>query len=130
MSNLADTVAAYKAMGLSCSQTLMSIVGLDARGEENEDLVTAMCGLSYGMFCQHTCGALTGAACALALHDVPKETLGAWCRELSDWFEGRFGLVRCAVILGEGVKDPALCMGIIRETAEQSLELLERAGRL
>lgn len=130
MNNLSDAVAAYKAMGLSCSQTLMSIVGLDARGEENEDLVAAMCGLSYGMFCQHTCGALTGAACALALYDAPKEVLGTWCKELSNWFEVRFGSARCGDLLGEGEKNPALCLGIIRETAEKSLAILEEAGCL
>ena len=130
MSQIADAVAAYKAMGHSCSQVLMDVVGLDARGEESEDLVNAMCGLSYGMFCQHTCGALTGAACALALHAPDKETLGVWCRALSEWFEARFSSASCREILGEGQKDPARCLGIIRETAEKSMAILEEAGCL
>ena len=130
MSQIADAVAAYKAMGLSCSQTVMSIVGLDARDEENEDLVTAMCGLSYGMFCQPTCGALTGAACALALHAPDKETLKGWCQELSAWFEGRYSSVVCRDLLGEGTMNPHFCLEVIRETTEKSMEILEQAGCL
>ncbi len=130
MSQLAETIAEYHAKGLSCSQMLMTFVGLEARGEESEDLVTAMGGLSYGMYCQHTCGALSGAVCGLALHSESKEQLKTWCNQLSQWFEGRFGSVCCQDLVGRGQMNPELCAGVIEETTLKCLEMLEEAGCL
>ena len=42
MYNLEERVDAYRAKGLSCSQVLMSVVGLDPQGREDGDLVNAM----------------------------------------------------------------------------------------
>ena len=130
MYNLEERVNAYRAKGLSCSQVLMSVVGLDPQGREDGDLVKAMDGLTCGMYCRHTCGALAGAACAMALYGAPREDLSAWCRELSAWFEERFGAVTCERLLGGEARNPALCADIIRETAEEALEILEEAGVL
>ena len=70
MDDCSDRILTCKLAGLSCSQTVMKLVGLEPRGEEGEALIAAMGGLSYGMLCQHTCGCLTGAACALALYEI------------------------------------------------------------
>ena len=66
----------------------------------------------------------------MALYGAPREDLSAWCRELSAWFEERFGAVTCERLLGGEARNPALCADIIRETAEEALEILEEAGVL
>lgn len=55
------------AAGYACSQIIIHL-GLDARGEENPDLVRSMAGLAYG--CgggQATCGAIVGDTFAKAM---------------------------------------------------------------
>ena len=48
--------------GFHCSQILI-LMGLDAQGKQNADLVRAMEGLAGGVgFCGDICGALTGGA--------------------------------------------------------------------
>ena len=54
--------------GFLCSQILL-IIGLEAQGKENPDVVRAMSGLVGGLgFCGKTCGALTGGACLIGLY--------------------------------------------------------------
>ena len=130
MDDCSDRILTCKLAGLSCSQTVMKLVGLEPRGEKGEALIAAMGGLSYGMLCQHTCGCLTGAACALALYAPSKETLAGWCRELDEWFTGRFGAASCRELVGEGAKNPALCLEFIRETVVYCLELRDDADLL
>lgn len=123
-------VAELRLKGMSCAQILMQVVGLEARGEVSPDLVDAMAGLTYGMYCQHTCGVLTGAACALAIYGVPRQVLAEWCGTLSDWFEDRYGAVTCGGLLGQGRPATPLCAAMMEETAGRCLELLCEAGLL
>lgn len=130
MEYIAELAAKHRSAGLSCSQSLMATVGLEAQGLENQALIDAMCGLSGGMFAQYTCGALTGAACAMALYGAPKEELGTWCIELSQWFEARYGNHTCEGLVGLGQRNPQLCNTIIQETAVKSAQILNKAGKL
>ena len=130
MNNIAEMAMKHRNTGLSCSQALMATVGLEARGVENPILIEAMCGLSGGMFAQYTCGALTGAACSMALYGAPKGELGRWCIELSAWFEERYGVANCLDLVGPEKNNPALCNTIIQETCVKAVEILKSAGRL
>lgn len=130
MNNIAECAMKHRNTGMSCSQTLMATVGLEAQGIENQALVDAMCGLSMGMFAQYTCGALTGGACAMAMYGAPKAELGTWCVELSQWFEERYGTPTCEGLLGRGGRDLQLCNTIIQETSVKAVEILKRAGKL
>ena len=53
--------------GYCCSQIIL-LLGLEAQGAENPELIRAAAGLCHGIGgTRHTCGALTGASCLLAL---------------------------------------------------------------
>lgn len=130
MNNIAEIATKHRSAGLSCSQTLMATIGLEAQGKENQALIDAMCGLSGGMFAQYTCGALTGAACGMAMYGAPKPELGSWCVELSQWFEERYGSPTCLGLIGPEKNNPALCQTIVQETAVKAAEILKRAGKL
>jgi hypothetical protein len=110
--------------GLCCSQILMQIVGLDARGTDNPDLLKAMGAFCYGLHNQFICGALSGGASALSLHANGKEQTVQLCNSLIHWFQSSYGSTQCSGILGEGNPPTMLCGEIIAETAERCLELV------
>ena len=98
--------------GFYCSQVLL-IMGLEAQGKSNPDLIRSMSGLAGGLgFTGDTCGALTGGACLLGLYagkgtpeEQEDEKLNLMISELVDWFSEEygkaFGGIRCENILGE-----------------------------
>lgn len=126
MSAIEERVEELRAQGLCCSQVVMTLAGPED-GTENKALVRAMKGLGYGMYAQHACGSLLGGACALALRLDAVELKRA-CRELSEWFENRFGGVNCRDILGPGGAPTIVCSETMAETAEKCLEILEESG--
>lgn len=123
--------------GYSCSQIIM-LLGLDARGEKNPDLVRAMAGLAYGCATgRGTCGALTGACCLLALYaakgdddETQSDRFPLMQQELVDWFAdgmGRSpGRFTCADIVG--AEGPAAsrhrCGTIVIETYTKVMDIL------
>lgn len=125
---ISERVLELSARGLCCSQVLMQIVGLDARDRENAELIEAMGALGYGIGRQLTCGALTGAACALALHAADREQTAKLCGRIVDWFGEEYGSTDCAGILGKGNPATMKCRGIIEDTAAKCMELLDDAG--
>jgi hypothetical protein len=87
--------------GYCCAQ-VMAILGLEALDEENPQLIDSMSALCLGVRGGLTCGALSGAACMLALFDknlANKEMIP----ELVDWFKEVYaecyGSVNCDDIL-------------------------------
>lgn len=122
---LMDRIIELAGSGLCCSQILMQMVGLDARGEENPEMVKAMGALGYGLYSQLTCGALTGAACALALYRDSRDECKEELQELNQWFAERFGSCSCCDILGKGNPPTPHCQEIVLETVEKCFELLE-----
>jgi hypothetical protein len=125
------------AKGYSCSQILIRMA-LDARGEENPDLVRAMGGLSYG--CGSgcgTCGVLTGGSCLIALYsakgsdeETASERFMLMLNELTDWFSqtygNQYGGITCDVIVGdEGPRSAmARCGQMVAETYNKTIEIL------
>lgn len=125
---ISDRVLELSARGLCCSQILMQIVGLDARDSENAELITAMGALGYGVKRQLACGALTGAACALALHAADKQQADEICGRLVDWFSDTYGSADCAGILGKGSPATMECSEIMENTAAKCMEILDDTG--
>lgn len=121
--------------GYYCSQIILSL-GLEAQGKQDPDLIRAMAGLARGAGSDAgTCGALTGAACLLALHsgkgqDSEEELDEFWpmLAELWGWFEtevGRLhGGVECGQILGEGASPRMRCGPIISDTYAKAMQIL------
>ena len=122
---IADRVLELSAKGLCCSQVLLQIVGLDMLDKENPDLITAMGALGYGIRQQLVCGALSGAACALALHAKDKEQMSDMCNQLVDWFREMYGSTECSDILGKGKPATMKCREIMENTAVKCTEMLE-----
>jgi len=126
--------------GFYCSQILI-IMGLEAQGKQNPDLVRCMQGLAGGLgFSGDTCGALTGGACLLALYagrGVPEEEedprLNIMVTELVSWFSEEygklFGGIRCETILDD---DPGSrstrCPTLVLGTWEKVNSLLLEKG--
>jgi C_GCAxxG_C_C family probable redox protein len=126
--------------GFRCSQVLL-LMGLEAQGKENPDLVRAMEGLCGGMGSSgETCGSLTGAACLLGLYagrgrltETADWQLDLMLDDLVDWFQEeigqRYGGIRCQEILGDTPEDQGLrCPGIVADTWQKVRELLVANG--
>lgn len=129
------------ATGYSCAQILM-LLALEDRGETNPGLVRAMAGLAYGCGTgSGTCGALSGAACVLALYagkgedgEPASERLPAMLQELGDWFAETVGRdnggISCEAIVGDA--GPAVsrqkCGSIVADTYERLAQILIENG--
>ena len=115
--------------GRCCTQIMVQMA-LDEVGAENPQMVDAVGALCLGMFAGRTCGALTGAALAMALRSSgPLD--GALVKELVEWFADEFGSLDCDDILGG---DPTsrfvTCPPLVSRTYEEAMELLAAHGRL
>jgi len=121
--------------GYCCSQIIL-LLGLEAQGRSNSGLIRAAAGLCHGIGGGHSCGALTGAACLLALYagkgtaaETEDERLPVMLESLSEWFAGAtadYGGVGCADILGDQAGQPNqhICGQLIAATVDQSLTIL------
>ncbi|MGD9504060.1 MAG: DVU_1555 family C-GCAxxG-C-C protein [Syntrophobacteraceae bacterium] len=121
--------------GFHCSQMLL-ILGLEAQGKENADLVRSVTALAGGIgFTGDVCGALTGGACLLGLYagrGTPEEEddprLNVMISQLVEWFSGEcaiYGGMRCSEITGD---DPSVrltrCPGLVHGIWERVKALL------
>lgn len=127
--------------GYSCSQILL-LLALEARGQNNPDLVRAMAGLAYGCGSgRATCGTLPGGCCLLAFFGAkgsdaehPSEHLPVMLQELTDWFDARVGQahggIACEAIVGEAGPAAArqTCGAIVAETYGKVMEILAAYG--
>lgn len=140
MADYSSRVAELGLQGFCCSQILM-ILGLEAQGKTDPDLVRAVQGLCGGIgWSGDTCGSLTGGACVLALYagrGLPEEaadwSLAAMLRDLTEWFADEYGTlyggIRCEEILaGLPSNKQARCPGIISGTWERVRDLLLSSG--
>jgi hypothetical protein len=117
--------------GLCCSQILIQI-GLDAKQDENPELLDAIAGLCVGMHWGLCCGTLTGAACLLSMFDKTNAKLHMIPR-LAEWGEttytALYGGINCECILAD---DPLAmferCPKIMEDTVEKCRELLAEFG--
>ena len=126
--------------GFYCSQVLL-VMGLEAQGKSNPDLIRSMAGLAGGLgFTGDTCGALTGGACLLGLYagrgapeEQEDEKLNLMVSELVDWFSEEYGKIyggiRCEIILGDDPRNrTARCPNIVFGTYEKVKALLIEYG--
>ncbi len=121
--------------GFECSQILVQI-SLEAQGSENPALISAMTGLTGGMGCGKTCGALTGGCCVLGLYagkdsaeHNADETMQAMLAQYVDWFEAehtaRFGGTDCAGIVQDDMRNRMTrCPTIVMASLEKLKEIL------
>jgi hypothetical protein len=127
--------------GYQCSQILV-IMGLEARGEQNPDLIRAAGGLAWG--CGEgscTCGSLTGGCCLLSLFAGKGAESENWSpefekmtKELVRWFWKKYGFnyqgIDC-MALREAVPEKAaqqLCWQIIEDVYFKVMAILAANG--
>lgn len=126
--------------GYGCSQLLVKLA-LEAQERDNPELLRAVSGLHGGIGQSgKICGALSGGACALALHagrGGPGEEEDAcmvpMIRALVDWFQATYGArhggIDCADILdGDDRNRLARCPEILLAVHEKVREILESNG--
>jgi len=117
--------------GSCCSVALVQL-GLELRGERNDQLLQAMGALCGGIQGGLACGALTGAACMMNVL-APDSARDGLVRELTEWFAAtmheRHGGADCSAIVdGNPVLKAMRCPGLVEETYLQARSLLEANG--
>ena len=125
--------------GYYCSQIILAL-GLEAQGGRDPDLIRAAAGLALGAGDDAgTCGALTGAACLIALHggkgqDSETEADEFWLMlaELWEWFRAGVGSAHgglgCGQILDGGAPSKERCGPIIADAYAKAMEILAEHG--
>jgi hypothetical protein len=131
MGSTAGEIMRLSAEGYCCSQIMVKM-GLDARQEENPELLDAVAGLCDGLHFGLCCGTLTGAACLLSLIDR-KNAAAGMIPKLADWFETicmqSWGGCACENILGGNPMNKfERCPQLMAETFEKCRELLAEFG--
>ncbi|HTY09131.1 MAG TPA: C-GCAxxG-C-C family protein [Candidatus Edwardsbacteria bacterium] len=117
--------------GKCCAAALVQL-GLELRGEANEQLVAAASVLCNGVRGERLCGALTGAACLMAVHD-PAQANARMVPELTAWFVAtmgeRHGGTDCRDILERGaVAKATRCPALIEETYRKARQIMTDHG--
>lgn len=126
--------------GFCCSQILL-MMGLEAQGKENPDLIRAMAGLcGGGGYSGKNCGAFTGGLCLLSMY-VGRGTLeemevlfaSRMMAQLVEWFEdeigSKYGGVNCIQILEENpLNKMERCPDLIQLVFEKVEAILEEQG--
>ena len=126
--------------GFLCSQILI-MMGLEANGKSNPDLVRAMTGLAGGLgFCGKNCGALTGGACLISIYagkgsseEADDSRHNEMIAELVKWFEQeystKYGSINCKDILEDNPQNMnERCPDIVLRTFEKVKEILKKNG--
>jgi hypothetical protein len=131
MSNTAKEIRRLASQGYCCSQIMVQM-GLDAKEEENPELLDAVAGLCNGLHSGLVCGILTGAACLLSLYDK-KNAASSMIPKLVDWFETVYtqscGGINCDEIIHDNpINKIERCPKMIEETIEKCRELLAEFG--
>jgi C_GCAxxG_C_C family probable redox protein len=126
--------------GFYCSQILL-LLGLEAQGKADADLIRTMAGLAGGLgFSGDVCGALSGGACLLGLYagkgtaaEEEDPRLNLMVGELVEWFTAEYGQtygsIHCEAILGDDPKNrPTRCPPMVLGTYEKVKALLLENG--
>jgi hypothetical protein len=131
MNNTAKEIRRLASQGYCCSQIMVQM-GLDAKQEENPELLDAVAGLCNGLHFGLVCGILTGAACLLSLYDK-KNAASDMIPRLVDWFETVYtqscGGISCDEIIQDNrMNKVERCPKMMEETFEKCRELLADFG--
>ena len=107
-------------------------IGLEAKQEENPELLDAVAGLCNGIHRGLCCGILTGAACLLSLYDK-RNAASFMIPKLVDWFETTYTKsykgIACDDILDQNPMNRlSRCPRIMEETIIKCRELLAGYG--
>lgn len=117
--------------GKCCSCAIVQL-GLEIKGQENEQLLQAVSGLCLGTRSGLICGALTGAACMMNILD-PENANTEMIPELVEWFKSeyaeKYGGIDCADIIGDMPINRTLrCPALIESVYLQAKEILSSYG--
>lgn len=117
--------------GKCCASAIVQL-GLELKGEKNEQLVQAVSGLCFGIHGGSVCGALTGAACLLNIFD-PGKANREMVPELVEWFKDaygeKYGGINCSDIVGDApVNRTVRCPSLIETAYLQAKTILESYG--
>ncbi len=134
MSELGERVAELLAQGYHCSQTMMKL-SMEMRGIEDPFVLRSLGALGGGMFCQRTCGTLTGGVAVLSSYcprqqgEAEPVMYQAMAKELVGWFEAGEGSIDCRDLVEfDRQKIMAFCPGLMERTFEKCLDILEANG--
>jgi C_GCAxxG_C_C family probable redox protein len=127
-----------KHQGFYCSQIMM-MMALDTQDKTDPDMIRAMAGLAFGAGIGENCGAMTGAACILALYggkgtedEEENFRLMGMLHELGDWFRetygSRYGGISCDAISEDGSLRNERCGAVVAETYRKAMEILVENG--
>lgn len=113
-----------------CCTSIIVAMGLELRGEENEQFVRSVKALCDGMQDGLNCGALTGAVCMLGMFDEKNKEM---IKDLVYWFRyelcEKYGSVNCEDITqGDRYNKAMICPGLIQETFAYAKQLLSEHG--
>ena len=129
-----DRILDLEREGLYCAQIRVQLA-LDAEGKENPDLVQAVRGLCGGFaWSGGPCGALSGGGCFLSLlaRELGAEERIKLIGEYHEWFKARtaqYGGDNCENIeRGDPQNMLTICPGVIMDSYEKCVELLEERG--
>jgi hypothetical protein len=114
-----------------CCSVALAQMGLEIRGEKNDQLLQAMGGLCGGVQGGLLCGALTGAACMMSILD-PKNA-AALVPELTEWFTetvgSQYGGTDCVDIVGDDPLNKKMrCPALVEATYVQAKEIMKAYG--
>ncbi len=138
MNDLIFRLLKLKKTGFCCAQIIL-ILGLEAQGKTNIELVRSVGGLCFGINGSgEVCGALSGGACLISLYagqgsdeEVPHDMYPKMMGELVEWFRGvalaEYGGTRCNEIL-ERYPDRSICGRIVAETYGKCMDILMSHG--
>ncbi|GLI39414.1 C-GCAxxG-C-C family protein [Geobacter hydrogenophilus] len=138
MNDIIFDLIRLKGKGYCCAQIIV-MLGLEAQGKQNPELVRAVGGLCFGIgWSGEMCGALSGGAALLSLHggkgqdgEEPHELYPTMMSELVTWFadvaEEAYGGRRCSEIL-ERCPDRSVCGLIVADTYSRCMDILVGHG--
>ncbi len=131
MALIEERLKDLRQQGYCCSQSIVQL-GLDVQGEANPTLIQAMGGLCNGLYAGRLCGALTGAACLLAMLE-PEKAAAFMIADLQNWFVTEYGDVEgcidCnSIIAGDPFNKFHVCPPLIAATASKAIQILEENG--
>ena len=113
--------------GKCCSCAIVQL-GLELKGQENDQLVQAVSALGLGVRSKLICGALTGAACMMNILN-PGNVNAEMIPELVEWFRATYGEeyggIDCADITGsDPINRGNRCPALIEATYQQAKNIL------
>ena len=117
--------------GKCCAVALVQM-GLETRGEQNDQLLQAMGALCGGIQGGLACGALTGAACMMNVL-APDSASSGRVQELTEWFTAAMGAEHggtdCEdIVHGDPLIKRVRCPSLVEATYLQAKEIMKNHG--